>query len=392
MNAVPSNTPQFQLITDMQERQRVVGHVLRYELYRHRDISDRLSDLLNVKDDPDAFNRSTWDIIYYLMQSHLQEVVPSVTDIYLSTNLSKGTAITGLAELERRGAIRKVRDELDGRRRRIDISESVAELLEYFIAECGARLGQPYEIGPQEPVPGTSAENSSNDSLIDLLNRLSHELRTPLTAILGFSEMIAEETLGPVQPNGYAEYARDIRRAASHLLSSLNDTVDTTLADHGVDIPLGPLVYIDIEEIVDSACRAAAGVAERKGVVLRRKWGSTKVRTLADSERLIQAIRKLIDGAVASTGRGQTIDIETGIDQRDMLTLKIISPESSTTPHQNDPDAPIGSPGGSNFAKNMPLIRAIAEAHGGDILTQQDGPRRHVLSLRLPKDGPKPPS
>ena len=57
------------------------------------------------------------------MQSHLQNIVPSVTDIYLATSLSKGTAITGLAELELRHAISKVRDHSDGRRRRIDISK-----------------------------------------------------------------------------------------------------------------------------------------------------------------------------------------------------------------------------------------------------------------------------
>ena len=140
MNVSPSNTQQLPMITDMTERKRVVGHVLKYELYRHRDISDRLTDLLDIKDQPDAFNRSTWDILFYLMQCHLQEMVPSVTDIYLSTNLSKGTAITGLAELERRNAVRKVRDQMDGRRRRIDISKRVAELLEHFVAECGARL------------------------------------------------------------------------------------------------------------------------------------------------------------------------------------------------------------------------------------------------------------
>ena len=79
-----------------EERARIVEHVLRYELYRHRDISDRLRNLLSITEDPNAFNRSTWDILYFLMQSHLQNIVPSVTDIYLATDLSKGTAITGL--------------------------------------------------------------------------------------------------------------------------------------------------------------------------------------------------------------------------------------------------------------------------------------------------------
>ena len=53
------------------ERKRVLEHIVRYELYRHRDISERLSDLLSVDKQPDAFNRSTWDILYFLIQSYL---------------------------------------------------------------------------------------------------------------------------------------------------------------------------------------------------------------------------------------------------------------------------------------------------------------------------------
>ena len=70
-------------INDVNERKRIVDHVLRYELYRHRDITERLSTLLGVDRDPDAFNRSTWDILYFLMQCNLQAEIPNVTDIYL---------------------------------------------------------------------------------------------------------------------------------------------------------------------------------------------------------------------------------------------------------------------------------------------------------------------
>ena len=68
-------------VVDHPERDRVIGHVLRYELYRHRDISDRIADLLKVDSDPGAFNRSTWDILYFLMQNYLQDEMPNVTDI-----------------------------------------------------------------------------------------------------------------------------------------------------------------------------------------------------------------------------------------------------------------------------------------------------------------------
>ena len=39
---------------------------------------------------------------------------------------------------------------------------------------------------------------------------MSHELRTPLNAILGFSEVMANEVLGPMENKTYRDYANDI--------------------------------------------------------------------------------------------------------------------------------------------------------------------------------------
>lgn len=384
-------------INDVSERKRVVDHVLRYELYRHRDITERLSVLLGVDQNPDAFNRSTWDILYFLMQCHLQSETPNVTDIYLAAGLSKGTAITGLGELERRGAISKVQDREDARRRRIDISDAVAAELEAFVTECGERLGQPYEA-PYGSFDSAAAGNGTREDfqpgqepLIDLLNQLSHQLRTPLTAIVGFSEMIADETLGAIQPVGYLEYARDIRHAASHLLDAMNNLVDTTLAEYGVNIPLGPLMQLDIEEIVDASCRGAAQMADRRGVILRRKWSSSKGRIVGDQERLTQCVRRLVEATVASTGRGQTIDVETSFEPGSGLTLSVISPTKPLPAVRPEPQTPIGTPDRNGLTHGLPLIRAIVQAHGGHLENLEEGPRRYVTRIVLPEGGPARP-
>lgn len=380
-------------ISDIEERQRVVDHMLRYELYRHRDITERLRKLLGV--DQGTFNRSTWDILYFLIQSHLQGVTPNVTDIYLATGLSKGTAITGLGELERRAAIDKVQDREDARRRRIDISQSVAGELEVFIAECADRMGHSYDFQPGTaniPRRGGDGAEQSQEPLIDLLNQLSHQLRTPLTAIVGFSEMIADETLGPVHPVGYAEYARDIRHAASHLLDAMNNLVDTTLAEYGVSIPLGPLMQLDIEEIVDATCRAAAKTADRRGITLRRKWSSAKGRIAGDQDRLQQCVRRLIEATIASTGRGNTIDVETAYEADNGVTLQVIAPSKPIPEIDTSSARTIGAPDQNGLLQGLALIRAIVLAHGGRLDFLEEGPRRFVTRIFLPAAGPARPN
>ncbi|TGV94071.1 histidine kinase dimerization/phospho-acceptor domain-containing protein, partial [Mesorhizobium sp. M2E.F.Ca.ET.154.01.1.1] len=45
------------------------------------------------------------------------------------------------------------------------------------------------------------------------LASMSHELRTPLNAILGFSEVMANEVLGPMNNPTYRDYAHDVHES-----------------------------------------------------------------------------------------------------------------------------------------------------------------------------------
>src|SRR3546814_1847469 len=76
------------------------------------------------------------------------------------------------------------------------------------------------------------------------LANMSHELRTPLNAIIGFSEITEQGRFGPLGNPQYREYAEDIRRSASHLLSIISDILDLSkieagrmeLHEEGIDI------------------------------------------------------------------------------------------------------------------------------------------------------------
>lgn len=67
----------------------------------------------------------------------------------------------------------------------------------------------------------------------DLTARVSHELRTPLNAVIGFSDVLEAELLGPIGHPRYREYARHIRESSRELLKSAEDTLAITcLLDH----------------------------------------------------------------------------------------------------------------------------------------------------------------
>ena len=49
-----------------------------------------------------------------------------------------------------------------------------------------------------------------NRGKTEFLANMSHELRTPLNSVIGFSEVIKDEILGPMDHPKYQDYAADI--------------------------------------------------------------------------------------------------------------------------------------------------------------------------------------
>src|SRR3546814_13199434 len=54
----------------------------------------------------------------------------------------------------------------------------------------------------------------ANRAKTEFLANMSHELRTPLNAVIGFSEIMESELLGPLGSAQYKSYAADIHESA----------------------------------------------------------------------------------------------------------------------------------------------------------------------------------
>jgi PAS domain S-box-containing protein len=65
------------------------------------------------------------------------------------------------------------------------------------------------------------------------LASMSHELRTPLNAIVGFSDLLSDETPGPLNPK-QKRFVNHIKQGSAHLLQLINDILDLSKIEAGL--------------------------------------------------------------------------------------------------------------------------------------------------------------
>ncbi len=91
---------------------------------------------------------------------------------------------------------------------------------------------------------------------------MSHELRTPLNAVIGFSDVMKAELMGPLGSEVYRGYVKDIHDSASHLLAIINDILDISSIESGM--PRLREVLISPEEVCRSVETLMSGRMEWK--------------------------------------------------------------------------------------------------------------------------------
>ena len=63
----------------------------------------------------------------------------------------------------------------------------------------------------------------ANRAKAEFLANMSHELRTPLNAIIGFSQLMEQQTFGPIGSEKYRDYCAHILSSGEYLLDVVND-------------------------------------------------------------------------------------------------------------------------------------------------------------------------
>ncbi|MCB0307710.1 MAG: sensor histidine kinase, partial [Calditrichaeota bacterium] len=152
-----------------------------------------------------------------------------------------------------------------------------------------------------------AAAEAENENKSQFLASISHELRTPLNAIIGFSEIIRNETMGPLQNDQYKDYIRDIHNSGVHLLSLINDILDYSKAEAGkLDLILEE---VDITKLIHASMRLITPRAEIARVQLSTEVPSEHYVLTTDGKKVKQILLNLLSNSVKFTPEGGTVKV-----------------------------------------------------------------------------------
>ena len=166
-----------------------------------------------------------------------------------------------------------------------------------------------------------NAAEAASQSKSQFLANMSHELRTPLNAVIGFSQIIADELVGPIGTAAYRDYARDILGSGQHMLDLINDILTMATLDAGAyDATLAPL---DLHETVVRTVAMFRGskLAEERVITIapQKPWP----RIAADQRALRQMLLNLLSNAAKFSAPQTSIEItcQTSRDGEVVLTV-----------------------------------------------------------------------
>ncbi len=233
------------------------------------------------------------------------------------------------------------------------------------------------------------AAQSANTAKSEFLANMSHELRTPLNSIIGFSEFLNSATFGPLGDPRYNDYAQDIATSGQHLLDLINDILDLSKIESGMD-DLREM-SLDLIQAIDMARRLVTQKAECAGVELTVEVQDGLPPLRADARKLKQALVNLLANAIKFTPEGGAVRLKAWCRPESGFVIQVIDSgigmAADDIPVALSKFGQIDTDLGRNLkgtGLGLPLAKGLVEQHGGVFDLQSQIGAGTTVTIRLP--------
>ncbi len=210
----------------------------------------------------------------------------------------------------------------------------------------------------------------------EFLANMSHELRTPLNSINGFSEVLYDETFGPLNEK-QKKYVHNVLTSGKHLLLLINQILDMAKVEAGkMKLALSSL---PMKNLLNDISMLVADMVRKKKIEMLLEIAEDLPSIEADELKVKEIIYNLLSNAVKFTPEGGKIgmrakkadagievvvwDTGVGIALENMDKIfegffRVDTPYSRVT---------------EGTGLGLPLSKKMVELHGGKLFVESNG-------------------
>ncbi|MBT5649203.1 MAG: DUF3365 domain-containing protein [Rhodospirillaceae bacterium] len=167
------------------------------------------------------------------------------------------------------------------------------------------KLAADAEIRNLELAAAKAEAERANRAQGELIANVGHELRTPLNSVIGFSEILKDERMGPMGSPEYPEFAGEIHSSGTQLLEIINSILYMSQLESGSAEMHQEILSLD--RVISSNVEAFKAAAEAEGISLKPMIMPDLPPVLFDRNGLSRIMHYILDNAIKFGSRGSKV-------------------------------------------------------------------------------------
>ncbi|MEM7425653.1 MAG: sensor histidine kinase [Pseudomonadota bacterium] len=225
----------------------------------------------------------------------------------------------------------------------------------------------------------------------DYMANLTHELRTPLNAVIGFSDIMCKEQLGPLGQESYQQFVSDINSSASQLLRLVNNLLEFSRIESGA-------YTLDEEHLSIAHCllrtkKTLEDQARTRKCSLLFEYPEQEMTLWVDKVSLERMLLGLVSNAMRQTPEGGTVSIVTRVPEHGNPEIRVSDNgpgmsaeqiERAMQPLLPTVNADLAERKGAGLG--LALIAKLAERHDGQLVLQSEPGQGTIARLVFPRE------